>query len=875
LAADLGERTAKAVETEMTWGLHSQGARLVVREGDGAPIQIPLERKPVTLGRASDNDIVVSAEFVAAYHARIEPVGPDFRIVDLGGACGILFGGQHVGTHNLRHGDVIRIGDPLTGSFVTLAYQRRAQTSMLPQASPAAPCPLERTVTTLGREGCHLDLPSPLVSRSHAEVRKLAAGGHEIRDLGSTNGTFVGGDRVKLRKLEPGQLITIGPFKLAYDGRSLIPFDQRGQLTIEARDLSRTVSGGRVILNQVSLVIQPREFVAIVGGSGAGKSTLLGALSGFARADTGEVRVNGDDYYKNFDAYRGVLGYVPQHDILHARLRVDQALAYSAELRLPADTAASEIEARVARVLADVEMTAHRDKYIFQLSGGQRKRVSIAAELLADPSLFFLDEPTSGLDPGLEKKMMYTLRRLADAGRTVVMVTHATANIQQCDHVLFMAEGRMVYFGPPRQALRMFGVNSGDFADIYTKLEGGADLDNALVERELRREYDISMNGRAAGAPAPTLAELWGLRFVRSESFSRFVFDRLHRAPPKIASDAQGSKRWSQLNDPGSTSTAMNTSLAAKLVLADEPQIRPAAAKVSRSRQFSILVRRYMRIMIGDRRTLMILLMQAPIIGGILLLVAKEDALLNVEATHGRLVLFLLALVAVWFGILNSAREITKESAIYRRERLASLRIGPYVLSKVFVLALLCLAQSVMLLAILAIKVDFTAEVVEFTKAGPVHHIRGDFLGPFGFVLSLGITTFLTSMTGLGLGLLLSSAAASSDRAMSVIPLALVPQIVFALAIMPLPLAGAWLSYITSSRFAMEGFGSLARLTIPRDYSNCEIPYNPRSCAEYPTVSYEPSTEHILIQWGILAAYTVICLLLTTYVLARRDRERT
>ena len=876
LAADLGERTAKAVETEMTWGLHSQGARLVVREGDGAPIQIPLERKPVTLGRASDNDIVVSAEFVAAYHARIEPVGPDFRIVDLGGACGILFGGQHVGTHNLRHGDVIRIGDPLTGSFVTLAYQRRAQTSMLPQASPAAPCPLERTVTTLGREGCHLDLPSPLVSRSHAEVRKLAAGGHEIRDLGSTNGTFVGGDRVKLRKLEAGQLITIGPFKLAYDGHSLIPFDQRGQLTIEARDLSRTVSGGRVILNQVSLVIQPREFVAIVGGSGAGKSTLLGALSGFARADTGEVRVNGDDYYKNFDAYRGVLGYVPQHDILHARLRVDQALAYSAELRLPADTAASEIEARVARVLADVEMTAHRDKYIFQLSGGQRKRVSIAAELLADPSLFFLDEPTSGLDPGLEKKMMYTLRRLADAGRTVVMVTHATANIQQCDHVLFMAEGRMVYFGPPRQALRMFGVNSGDFADIYTKLEGGADLDNALVERELRREYDISMNGRAAGAPAPTLAELWALRFVRSESFSRFVFDRLHRAPPKIASDALGSKRWSQLNDPGATSTAMNTSsLAAKLVLADEPQIRPAAAKVSRRRQFSILVRRYLRIMIGDRRTLMILLLQAPIIGGILLLVAKEDALQNVTSSHGRLVLFLLALVAVWFGILNSAREITKESAIYRRERLASLRIGPYVLSKVFVLALLCLAQSVMLLAILAIKVDFTAEVVEFTKAGPVHFMRGEFLGPFGFVLSLGITTFLTSMTGLGLGLLLSSAATSSDRAMSVIPLALVPQIVFALAIMPLPLAGAWLSYITSSRFAMEGFGSLARLTIPRDYSNCEIPYNPRSCAEYPTVSYEPTTEHILIQWGILAGYTVVCLLLTTYVLARRDRERT
>jgi hypothetical protein len=126
LPADNGERAAKAAESDMTWALHVQGARLVVREGDGAPIQVPLERKPITLGRATDNDIVVRSEFVAAYHARIEPVGQDFRIVDLGGACGILFGGQHVGTHNLRHGDVIRIGDPLTGSFVTLAYQRRA-----------------------------------------------------------------------------------------------------------------------------------------------------------------------------------------------------------------------------------------------------------------------------------------------------------------------------------------------------------------------------------------------------------------------------------------------------------------------------------------------------------------------------------------------------------------------------------------------------------------------------------------------------------------------------------------------------------------------------------------------------------------------------
>src|SRR6185312_5319015 len=154
---------------------------------------------------------------------------------------------------------------------------------------------------------------------------------------------------------------------------------------------------------------------------------------------------------------------------------------------------------RIARVLEDVEMTAHRHKRIDQLSGGQRKRVSIAAELLADPSLFFLDEPTSGLDPGLEKKMMFTLRRLADAGRTIVLVTHATANITQCDHVAFMAEGRLVYCGPPQDALSFFRVDSGDFADIYTRLEGLADPQDAerwaVAQGELAPELDAFRRG--------------------------------------------------------------------------------------------------------------------------------------------------------------------------------------------------------------------------------------------------------------------------------------------------------------------------------------------------------------------------------------------
>src|SRR5205085_8747402 len=322
-------------------------------------------------------------------------------------------------------------------------------------------------------------------------------GRHTLRDIGSTNGTFVNGQRISQHTLVPGDVIQIGAFKLVYDGDSLDQYDQRGALRIDARNLSRMVASGRasrLILKDVSLSIEPREFVALVGGSGTGKSTLMNALSGYAQATGGHVLVNGDDYYRNFDAYRTVLGYVPQDDIIHRTLPVDRALRYAAQLRLPADTAGAEIGQRITRVLDDVEMTPHRDKLVENLSGGQRKRVSIGAELLADPSLFFLDEPTSGLDPGLEKKMMYTLRRLADSGRTVILVTHATANITQCDHVAFMSDGRMVFFGPPAEALPFFNVTSGDFADIYTKLEGMADQRDAdrwaVVQRDLQNEFN-------------------------------------------------------------------------------------------------------------------------------------------------------------------------------------------------------------------------------------------------------------------------------------------------------------------------------------------------------------------------------------------------
>src|SRR6266542_3167261 len=548
--------------------LPDPSSRVIQDEGQGWGV--PLATQPLVLGRAPTNDIVLTSRFVSARHARIEPEGAAHRIIDIGSTNGIFSEGKRLAANTplkLADGDVLRIGDPATGNFVTLTYRnplvsRAAQAGTVAQSYPPDPNDPQMTI---GREGSEIVVENPQVSRQHAVIDRMG-GRHVLRDVGSTNGTFVNGQRITEHTLTPGDVIQIGAFKLVYDGDSLDQYDQRGALRIDARNLSRTVRRDgktRMILKDVSLSIEPREFVALVGGSGTGKSTLMNALSGYAQATGGHVLVNGDDYYRNFDAYRTVLGYVPQDDIIHRTLPVDRALGYAAELRLPADTAPAEITQRIARVLEDVEMAPHRDTLVDNLSGGQRKRVSIGAELLADPSLFFLDEPTSGLDPGLEKKMMYTLRRLADSGRTVVLVTHATANISQCDHVAFMSDGRLVYFGPPAEALQFFNVGSGDFADIYTKLEGAAseqDPDRWLVvQRDLQAEYAAWQHQwgqgsgvRGQGGPptpdprsptpgAPTLAELWEIKFRASPQYATYVAGRLAQAPAgPVAGGAEG-----------------------------------------------------------------------------------------------------------------------------------------------------------------------------------------------------------------------------------------------------------------------------------------------------------------------------------------------
>jgi ABC transport system ATP-binding/permease protein len=755
------------------------GARLIVDEPGQARAKVMLNEPECGIGRDPANQVAVHNISVSRQHARVEQRSDGYWLTDLGSTNGTRVNGQRLQPNTalkLKDGDIIRIGDQ-RGNSVGLTFStgpERAEqpgTIRLGRQKELAGLPSY----TLGRDPSnqmHLDHPS--VSRRHARMDQTADG-HLLTDLNSMNGTFVNGQKLtRPAQVHTGDAIQIGPFKLVYEEGGLTQYAPNGNYRLDGLDLKRSMTLGsrlsldgvlgkratsKLILNDVSLSVYPREFVALVGGSGAGKSTLLKALSGFAPAEQGRVMINGDDLYANYAVYQSIFGYVPQDDIIHHGLIVRDALTYAARLRLP-DATPDEVIRRVDEALELVEMTAHADKPVSRLSGGQRKRVSIAVELLAEPGLFFLDEPTSGLDPGLEKKMMYTLRKLADGGRTIVLVTHATANITQCTHVAFMADGRLVFFGPPHEALTFFGT--ADFADIYTRLT-----------QPLDPEHNPPPPGwQAPAGSKSSAAEAWEACFRSSAYFQTHVVERLSEVQP-------GMQR---------TRSVMARS-------------RP---RVSLVRQFSVLAQRYFNLLRRDTMSLFILMAVMPIVGFFLLLMSHEQDLgvggpsLTTDlftALQAQRLVFMLALAANLLGIFAAAYEIIKEEAIYRRERMVNLRIFPYLMSKVVVLGCFALVQCALLLVVLRLKVRYPQD--------------GLFLTP---VLELYVTLVLTTLASLCLGLLISAVARSSDMVVYLILLVLFVQIIFAGAIFPLDNSVQLITDISTTHWSLQALGSIIGL---------------------------------------------------------------
>ena len=305
----------------------------------------------------------------------------------------------------------------------------------------------------------------PLASRSHA-ILIPGPTGTTLRDHGSNNGTFVNGTRITTTTLHPGDVVTIGNTDLHFTGTTLAPAPADAHAGGLHAAALRQVVDGHTLLTDVSFTATPGTVTAVIGPSGAGKSTLIKLLAGATHPSAGWVSFDGHDVHAEYASLRSRIGMVPQDDVVHRQLTVRRALNYAAELRLPPDTTRADRAAVITRVVGELDLGDHLDTRVDKLSGGQRKRVSVAMELLTGPSLLILDEPTSGLDPALDRQVMSMLRALADAGRVVIVVTHSLTYLHMCDQVLLLAPGgKTAFAGPPTQIATTMGTT--DWADIF------------------------------------------------------------------------------------------------------------------------------------------------------------------------------------------------------------------------------------------------------------------------------------------------------------------------------------------------------------------------------------------------------------------------
>ncbi|MET7620615.1 FHA domain-containing protein [Streptomyces sp. NPDC005408] len=661
-----------------------------------------------TLGRDPQGDLVIDDARVSWRHASISWGGRSWVIEDHGSTNGTYVQGQRIHQMEIGPGSAVHLGNATDGPRLNLtgaaagAYSAQAaapQQQAVKQQAPAHQAPAQpqqawpqpqaqvphqqgpggaggvagappvygdRSPTTfhqlaLGRVmGIGRALENELVvsdlqvSRHHAEFVATPDGRFEIRDLGSHNGTYVNGQPIAKSGtvlIGPNDIVGVGHSTFRLVGDRLEEFVDTGEVSFSARHLTVTVDGGKQILRDVSFGVPEKSLIGVIGPSGSGKSTLLKALTGYRPANEGDVLYDNRSLYKQFAELRQRIGLVPQDDILHKELTVRKALKYAAKLRFPGDTAEAEREARIDEVLRELKLDIHKKKKVTSLSGGQRKRVSVALELLTKPSLIFLDEPTSGLDPGMDRDVMQLLRGLADDGRTVLVVTHSVAELALCDKLLVMAPGGSVaYFGPPEEALNFFGYST--WADVFSAFEN-------------YRDYD------------------WAGRWRGSQHYQMYAADidavaaqSVHMPPPQ--------------------------------------QMRPPKPQ-SWGSQLWTLIRRYSSVIASDKGFLGLMVILPAVLGLVSVVIPAKFGLApptppsKFNGDAGTIML-ILAVGMCFSGAANSVRELIKERVIYERERATGLARSAYLMSKVIVLGVITAIQGVIICGIGFATRDLPAE---------------------------------------------------------------------------------------------------------------------------------------------------------------------
>lgn len=791
MAASAHGQTAKGGQSQLP-------TVTLVRATTRLSVRVPVRSDRVcVVGTGRESDVRLDDAGLLDSHANLAWGDAGLQIEPVGTAPVAVNGRAITSPTPLRAGDWVALGDRLFQ--VTIAGAPPRDPAAASHPAPAAErhqqaaltrvgvSPTPGRIITIGRLADNdIQVSSPVVSRRHARLVE-SAGRWAIEDLGSTNGTFVNGARVVGQAtLTDGERIDIGSFAFAFADGTLRRLEADGGVRVEARDLRKTVQDAATgrpkdLLAGVNLAIRPGEFVGIFGTSGSGKSTLMDALNGRRPASSGSVLYNGTDVYRSFDSFKATIGYVPQQDIVHRKITIRNALAYTARLRLPEDTSFGEIDSYIEHVLRLVGLADKASQPVdtpMPLSGGQFKRVSLAVELVSNPRILFLDEVTSGLDAGTDKKMMRLFADLAADQKTVVCVTHTLENIEACHLVAVLFGGRLVYFGPPADVTGYFRISRP--SDVYETLE-----------------------------TAPP--EVWADRFRQSSVYDTYVVGRLSAALP----------------------------------VAPQPALQGAALphgsrpRLFDWRQAGILTRRYVDLVLSDRRNLAILLAQAPVIGAVIGLVFGTGESLAARAAAESQISFLLVISAIWFGCLNSAREIVKELPVYLRERSVNLGIGPYVASKVVPLAGLCALQCVMLLAVVSALLT----------------LPGDFAGRV-------LVLFLTGMAATTMGLTVSALVGTADKAIGMVPILLIPQVILADAIVRLgPVSEVVAKLSMISFWAFDG----VKATLTDEV---------RAATDPVGALLVPVRTGYVVDLAMLAAFFAVFVAITVIVLKLKDRSR-
>jgi ABC-type multidrug transport system ATPase subunit/pSer/pThr/pTyr-binding forkhead associated (FHA) protein/ABC-type multidrug transport system permease subunit len=725
------------------------------------------------IGAAAACDIRAESPYVSGRHCRLERDATGWVLEDLGSKNGTFVNGVRLeGKARVTPADTITLGrsfampwpavaEPAPSVAASAAAPAKASGHSPPTGLKSVGLPAVGKTILIGRgKDCDVVLDFPMVSSRHASIEHVD-GGWIVRDLGSTNGTFVGGHRItEAVEVRAGDVIGLGSYRLtlATDGRRLFEQDRRGTTAIEAVHVSVDAAGRRLV-GDVSLVVRPGELVGIMGPSGAGKSTLLAALVGSQEPAEGRVLIGGTDLYSRFDELRGQVGFVPQDDIMHADLTVGEALWYSARLRLPRDFSDEEIRERIATVVSQLGLAGTEQTRIGTadrrgISGGQRKRVNVAMELITDPPMLVLDEPTSGLSSTDALSLVRLLRRLANEGKTVVLTIHqpSVEILKILSGVAVIARdestndiGTLVWYGPAYpDAARFFEPAAGSSPDAEAILRG---LDSRPVAD-------------------------WRDTYRRSPAHEEWI-----------------AARRSGRDSSNTVEEALPVSL------------------LDAAFQAKTLMQRMLAVKFADRWNTGILLAQAPLIA---LLVAgvfggrmRGDVDLaswpGVSSAVG-MTAFLLGLAAVWFGCSNAAREIVAERAIYRRERMVGLSAIAYLGSKIAVLGILCLLQCLVLLVIVGLGCGLE--------------------GSWWYTLAV---LFLAALAGMAMGLALSVFSKTPEAAAAALPLVVLPLVILGGSLLPLdelPSPATFLADMMPSRWAFEGL--VVNEAIARH--ECEVP---------------------------------------------------